>query len=220
MKRHNIQLPDGIELRQIPQYPEHSISECGKYLTNLKGTVLVQSEQLIKGKPTGYIYATVLASDYAYFQRVAVHRLVAFAWLDKPPTDKHVWINHKDGDKSNNHASNIEWSTISQNIKHAFDTGLKSAKKGIESPLYGTKRSIKTKTLMREQKLGRNHPKWIGDYIVFGKRYHSANQAGEALGIPPKTVQHRANNPKFIDYSFIPKDVITANNSVKQVSKY
>jgi hypothetical protein len=212
-------LPEGVELKQIPQYPEHSISECGQYLVNLKGKVLVQSAQVIKGKPTGYIYATVLASDYTYSQRVAVHRLVAFAWLGSAPTDKHVWSNHKDGNKSNNNASNLEWTTISQNIQHAIDTGLKVVKKGIESPLYGHKHSLKTKSLMREQKLGRNHPKWKGDYIVLGKRYHSANQAGKAIGVDAGTIHRRANNPKLLDYSFIPRHIVKTEITVEHISK-
>lgn len=217
MNKH-ITLPEHTIVKPIPQYPEHSISECGKYIINGRGRVITQSGQKINGKETGYIYSTVFAMDYSYNKRVAVHRLVAYTWLPAPLSAKYVWINHKDGNKANNHASNLEWSTISQNIQHAFDTGLKVAKRGVESPLYGRKHSLKTKSIMRDQKMGRKHPKWNGDYIVFGKRYPSSNQAGIALNIPPKTIQARANNPKFKDYSFIPKHIIEANYSVEHIS--
>lgn len=52
-----------------------------------------------------------------------VHRLVAFAYIPNPLNRNE--INHIDGNKKNNHVSNLEWSTRSENVKHAFDTGLR-----------------------------------------------------------------------------------------------
>jgi len=50
-----------------------------------------------------------------------VHRLVAYAFCKG---DKSLEINHIDGNPLNNHFSNLEWVTSSENKKHAYDTGL------------------------------------------------------------------------------------------------
>ncbi|MBO4736598.1 MAG: HNH endonuclease [Paludibacteraceae bacterium] len=52
-----------------------------------------------------------------------IHRIVA--WMFVPGYDElHDEVNHKDGNKSNNHADNLEWTTRSENIRHGFTTGL------------------------------------------------------------------------------------------------
>ena len=35
-------------------------------------------------------------------------------------------VNHIDGNKLNNHINNLEWTTCSENVKHAFNIGLKT----------------------------------------------------------------------------------------------
>lgn len=54
-----------------------------------------------------------------------VHRAIATAFIPRVP-NKH-FINHKDGDKTNNQANNLEWCTRSENMKHAYEHQLKSS---------------------------------------------------------------------------------------------
>jgi len=51
------------------------------------------------------------------------HRLAANALLGRRDG---LQINHKDGVKSNNELSNLEWVTSAENQKHAIDNGLKT----------------------------------------------------------------------------------------------
>lgn len=68
----------------------------------------------------GYHFVA-LSKDNGYHNKL-VHRLVAEAFIPNP--NNYPCVNHKDGNKSNNSVSNLEWCTIKQNLHHAVETGL------------------------------------------------------------------------------------------------
>ena len=59
-------------------------------------------------------------------ERFAWHRLVAEHFVENPDPLTHTQVNHIDGDRYNNKAENLEWVTPKQNVKHAYNTGLKT----------------------------------------------------------------------------------------------
>lgn len=65
----------------------------------------------------GYLRGVIDGKD------VYIHRLVAIAFCENPKGYKEV--NHIDGNKENNTFDNLEWCSRSENVKHAFQTGLR-----------------------------------------------------------------------------------------------
>lgn len=64
-------------------------------------------------------YGKVMLSQNGEVRFIAVHRLVAFAYL--PKIAGKDFVNHKDGNKSNNHVDNLEWVTSSENSIHSVE---------------------------------------------------------------------------------------------------
>lgn len=72
----------------------------------------------------GYMYIKIGTRTNKTWIRV--HRAVATMFIPNP--NNYPEVNHKDGNPANNHVENLEWVTGKQNKKHAWETGLASAK--------------------------------------------------------------------------------------------
>lgn len=76
----------------------------------------------------GFNQMISLWKDGAYKQ-LLVPRLVAMTWCEGYKED--LTVNHKDGNPLNNKAENLEWVTTSENMKHAYRTGLNPSAKRV-----------------------------------------------------------------------------------------
>lgn len=99
----------------IPEYPNVEISDTGLVRSRRTKKLI---EQRITHK--GYPSVSIKNSQGIYKSRV-VHRLVAYAFIHNPLLK--ATVNHKDLNKTNNHISNLEWMSVKENVRHAWDSG-------------------------------------------------------------------------------------------------
>lgn len=78
----------------------------------------------------GYASINLIDKETGRSTRNSVHRFVAEAFIPNP--ENKPCVNHIDGNKQNNHVSNLEWCTYKENMEHAFRTGLSKPHKFTE----------------------------------------------------------------------------------------
>lgn len=69
-----------------------------------------------------YVYVGLYLNGKRYHKRV--HRLVAEAYVYNDDPENKIHVNHIDSNKTNNHYTNLEWVSESENMIHACKTGL------------------------------------------------------------------------------------------------
>ena len=125
--------------KPIPGHEAYLVSSLGRF----KNATTNRTLNPWKNRK-GYFYVSLGSKT-----KKEVHYFVAITFLG--PRSQGKEVNHKDGDKSNNCASNLEWVTRSQNVKHAFDNKLNysGSKHGqsklIESQVIEIKQLLKNK---------------------------------------------------------------------------
>lgn len=93
----------------------------------------------------------VTFSNGSHRETVVIHKAVAFGFVGPRPHGYE--INHKDGNKKNNHVSNLEYVTASQNRRHAIMLGLAKAESNAKLTANDVKRIRKllaSGSLLRE----------------------------------------------------------------------
>lgn len=91
------------------------------------------------GKPMRFFFSKGRKGEDKYFRvgltknkkqrKFFVHRIIAECFVDNPDGKK--FVNHKDGDKTNNNCNNLEWVSQSENQIHAYSEGLQSPNNGV-----------------------------------------------------------------------------------------
>lgn len=141
-----------------------------------KGRVLKQ--QL---KPNGYLRVGISING----KRVDkyVHRLVAQTFIKN--TDNLPEINHKDGDRTNNNVSNLEWCSHSYNIQYRDKCGHTAKNNAPKSPVF----AVNLTTLEVS-------------------RYPSQHEAGRALGVNQSSIFRviKGNQKQAGGYWFVNDD--------------
>ena len=90
-------------------------------VSNLGNIRNIKSGQILNPgiSGNGYKQVSLKMNDTGKFKKQYVHRLVAQYWLDNPENKREV--NHKNLDRTDNRAENLEWLTSSENQKHKFE---------------------------------------------------------------------------------------------------
>ena len=113
------------EYRDIVGYEGiYKISSCGtimSYDKEVKGRRGVIKSRELKTSDNGKGYRNVMLFNNGR-KMLYVHRLVAEAFIEK--VEGKDFVNHKDGNKSNNNVDNLEWCNRSENMLHANSIGL------------------------------------------------------------------------------------------------
>lgn len=100
------------------------------YVITREGRVfnLLRKKWLRPSFDGSYYYFTLSKSGKRYFPKV--HCLVADAFISK--INGKPYVNHIDGDKSNNYHLNLEWVNARENMLHAYENGLIRKRKRIK----------------------------------------------------------------------------------------
>ena len=99
--------------KQIKEYPRYSVSNLGRVKNN-------NTDKVLKGYMDfkGYQRVCIHCRGEGIRKDLKVHRLVAEAFVPNP--DNKPQVNHIDGNKQNNAASNLEFCTNQENQLHAY----------------------------------------------------------------------------------------------------
>lgn len=108
----------------------YAVSDLGR-VKSLPRNGTIRQERVLRGnfKRSGYV--NIVLQKNGKPRTFRLHRLVARAFIPNPENKPQV--NHKNGNKRDNRATNLEWVTSSENLKHKFSVlGWQADRHGIK----------------------------------------------------------------------------------------
>lgn len=100
---------------EIQGFPKYFVSSDGEVYSAKRCKILKPVLQ-----KNGYLHVTLCNG---LKKQISVHTLVASTFLQPRPLN--AVINHKNGEKNDNRACNLEWVTQRENVNHAYHSGLR-----------------------------------------------------------------------------------------------
>lgn len=174
----------------------------GLYRIGNDGSVFsVRRQQVLKPDINNNGYHKYLLSPHrnsGFKRRVFMaHRLVLIHFIEPPPFEK-AECNHIDHDPTNNHYSNLEWVTHSENILKSF------RENGREGYWKGKKKQKYSKETCAKMALAKEKPVWVDRGDGIRVEYCSIQKAADAIGVDRKTVYRGlvSGKPNRRGYSF------------------
>jgi hypothetical protein len=121
--RENIKWATSTEIAKSLHYCKYwkTIKQYPKYLISQDGEVYSKERQILMTKSTNKGYYYVQLFNNGKSKNYFVHQLVCHAYVEGYK-DGNV-TNHKNRNKSDNRADNLEWVTQKDNTRHAYITG-------------------------------------------------------------------------------------------------
>ena len=133
-----------------------------------------------------------------------MHRAVAFCWIPNPTGAKYV--HHKNGDKADNRADNLEWMQPTEHCKH-HNFGAKAGYQRTPETIAkfiasrtGVKDSTESAAVKRGN-LDKVRPSTVCKFQ--GVTYPSVASAARSAGCPAPTFRVRALSKNFPEYEII-----------------
>lgn len=152
----------------------------------------------------GYIRVQISFKDENenyHLVNIMLHRLVAMSFIDNPNNLDEV--NHLDGDKENNFVWNLEWCTHSENMLHAYRTGLNHSGEKNSQSIYTEKQIHQVCKLLQANKLPK--PKiseetgvaiYTIDKILQGKKWRAVSKDYDLSKYDRKSI-NTGSTPKY-----------------------
>lgn len=135
------------------------VRSLDRMVRSRNGKALRKGKILKSYSPLGYNMVRLSKNNKQ--KNFAVHRLVAFAFLNK--CRKRNFVNHIDGNKLNNNADNLEWVTTKENFEHAVAKNLTAS---CESHGLAKLNVCQVIEIYKRSKKGENHRLIASDFSI------------------------------------------------------